>query len=179
MQVSVWKIGYFEINFWGEFWIVYWIISLIVSLIFCFALFCFVSFFLSFYSLFPWTNGHWSELVKLLARVVNRGEMSPLYWMWLCVGYSQLHSVLSMKQESSTTAEKVQRPFLNMRLACWQTNLLGTTQPLSIPTHRDQKPVCSWRERKHNFIPITTVFIILPLFLPRLLLLILADPWTP
>ena len=72
----------------------------------------FLNYFLIYLSflLFP-PDRPLSELRSILARVVNRGEMSALYWMWLCVGYSQLHTVISMKQESPTTAEKVQRPF--------------------------------------------------------------------
>ena len=132
MQVSVWKMGYFEINFWGK------ILDCLLNyqphyqpnFLFCFVLFCFF-FFLSFYSLFPWTNGHWSELVKLLARVVNRGEMSALYRMCLCVGYAQLHFVLSMKTGEPCDCGEGSETIL--RLTCWQNKLFGLCPAFSPP----------------------------------------------
>ena len=46
------------------------------------------------FSLPSFNNLTLSELRQILTGVVNRGEISTLHWMWLCVGYAQLHTCI-------------------------------------------------------------------------------------
>ena len=83
---------------------------------------------LTHFSPFPFITCCWSEFGWILARVVNRRKRSTLYWMWLCLGYSQLHNT-SIKHESLTTA---------ILLAEKKTNHLGTALPLFYPAHTNR-----------------------------------------